>query len=183
MKLYHFTALYYLPQILTDGGLRRGHIPTLPIDEEQQVVNLTRTGERHKQHWYSDFPNEYDKTRVRISVDVPVDKLKSWKAVQKEFSIRSKDMKSIDPHYDRPNWFYAFDGVHVEHFENVEVWQNGEWWHLSLENLQKLAEFIQEEISSRIIEVNGQIAFDAEGSFLSDGTNIENPILLEFPTE
>ena len=179
-KLYHFTCLKHLPSILASGGLKRGHIPTMP-SLDATIVNLTSIGEKRQQHWYHDYDNIVDKTRIRITVNISEDKLKRWKQIQTEFGIRSKEIKRLDPQGQRRNWFYAFNEVGLDCFKAIQIWQDGQYWHLEVDDAYKLAEVIQEELTKNVVMVNGYLVHNGDDSWLMDGNLIDDPIMLELP--
>ena len=62
-----------------------------------------------------------DKTKVRITVEAPADSLRSFREVKECYKIKSSWLKIIDPGYQRPGWYFAFNGVQPSQFVAVEV--------------------------------------------------------------
>jgi len=77
MKLYHFTCREHLPKILVEG-LTRGEVPLGPSRTETAVWFTTVDHAEKGEHGLA--LSIYDKTAVRITVDIPShdSKLHRW---------------------------------------------------------------------------------------------------------
>ena len=97
MLIYHFTCLAYLPAIIRDG-ITRGEVPIGPIAyaDRPQAANLTtnRTREDQKLWNYSVF----DKTRIRLTVEIPGSELTSFREVKEQFKIRASWLNRVAPY-------------------------------------------------------------------------------------
>ena len=81
VKLYHFTNLMNLPAILREGILR-GEVPVTPDTSIAQLnaPNLTANPNPADQRcWCRGATN---KTKIRLTVEIPSDKLTSLRQVQ-----------------------------------------------------------------------------------------------------
>jgi hypothetical protein len=96
MRLYHFTARDYLPDILVNG-LTRGAVPTSPT-EGFQAPWLTDdpdpTGAR--QAWHG--PGKLAKSALRLTVDIPGDdpQLHYWPTLARALGVRFKWYQTVN---------------------------------------------------------------------------------------
>jgi len=103
VKLYHVTNLMNLPAILREGILR-GEVPVTPYTSIAQLnaPNLTANPNPADQRcWCRGATN---KTKIRLTVEIPSDKLTSFRQVQKKYRMKSGWVKALDPSYERRHW-------------------------------------------------------------------------------
>ena len=96
MRLYHFTALMHLPAISREG-LRIGVVPVYPPRSvaELNAVNLTTNSDPAAQTcWCRGIVN---KTKIRMTVEVPDEKLTSFRQIIQQYKLRSSWVKGLDP--------------------------------------------------------------------------------------
>jgi hypothetical protein len=144
VKLYHFTNLMNLPAILREGILR-GEVPVTPYTSIAQLnaPNLTANPNPADQRcWCRGATN---KTKIRLTVEIPNDKLTSFRQVQKKYRMKSGWVKALDPSYERRHWFFAFGGVPVQQITKVEILDNGAYRELAPEELCALVAGIEQE--------------------------------------
>ena len=91
-----------------------------------------------------------DKTKVRITVEAPADSLTSFRQVKERYKIKSSWLKIIDPGYQRPGWFFAFDGVQPNQFVAVEIRDGGTYRTVSDDEPKSLVERIEEERNTKL---------------------------------
>jgi hypothetical protein len=150
MRLYHFTCLLWLPEILKDG-ITLGEVPTGPTRSKDRpnAANLTNDPDpRHQSVWTG--RNAADKTKVRLTVEVPDNEVMSFRQLVDRFKIKSSWLKRIDPSYQRPHWFFAFDGVSPEKITTVEIREGDTYKAISGEELQQFVARITEERDARL---------------------------------
>jgi len=150
MRLYHFTCLLHLPWIMKQG-ITKGEVPTGPIPYRlrPQAANLTRDPDlNHQSTWILD--NHADKTKIRITVEVPDTSVTSFRDMRERYRIKSSYLKKLDPTYQRPNWFFAFGGVSPDQFLAVEIREGRTYRTLSDDELRSLVARIEEERDSKL---------------------------------
>ena len=119
IRLYHFTCLLYLPMILRQG-IRRGEVPVCPFGVMPNAANLTSVGSRAAQEWYNEL-NFLDKTKVRLEVDVHTSELTTFNEVAKTYRMPQNWIDTLDPHDQRDQWYFAFDGIPVDQIVEVGI--------------------------------------------------------------
>jgi len=109
MKLYHFTADIFVPEI-KKKGLFKG---TFPLQVEKRIIFLSNCQwltkkESFDQPWhdkeFSTLP--YDRTENRLTIRIPIrdkDGLLDWYQIQKHFGRLM--LKDFDFFNDCENWF------------------------------------------------------------------------------
>lgn len=118
-RLYHFTCLCYLPLILRDG-IQKGEVPVGVYPRNPNAANLTGYGDRKGQEWFKSS-NILDKTKVRLTVEVPHNDITSFEAVASDYSLTEAWIMVIDPLKHRDRWYFAFDGVSPENIVEVAL--------------------------------------------------------------
>ena len=142
-------------------GIKNGEIPidpTIPYKQSSLAANLSTNGNRHDQLriWATG-----DKTKIRLTVDVPERELINYRQLRERFSIRAKWQKVLAPMQERKHWFYAFGGVTPEKIAGVELWNEGRYAPIAGPDLEKLIAEIEAEKERAIhIEVvkSGRLA-------------------------
>ena len=145
MRLYHFTALMHLPAILREG-LRIGMVPINPTVSVAQInaPNLTTNPDPAAQSCWCGG-GIVNKTKIRMTVEVPDDKLTSFRQIMQKYKMRNSWVKLLDPYYERPHWYFAFDGVPVEHITKIEILEGRAYRELPSDELQALSARIDRE--------------------------------------
>jgi hypothetical protein len=170
--LYHFTGLISLPPVLRDG-IKKGEVPVDPR-KPRNAANLTTNSdpERNK-HWNAG--GAIDKTKVRITVEMPVKSIISWREVREKFKVDPKWAKALDPHGEGKNWWFAFNGVSPTQFRKLEIRdEEGVYQEWSGDKLDELVSRIAAE-HSRAMEaaerkvVNGIPVVVVGETWLMDG--------------
>jgi hypothetical protein len=144
MKLYHFTSLLHLPSILREG-ITKGEVPLdprTPYNKLPQAPNLTSNGNPHQQSWIGGLT---DKTKVRLTVEVPDEDLTTFRQVRDKYGIRASWLKRLDPSYDRRNWYFAFGGIQPSQIVAVEVLENRSYRQIAGDELDELVARIEQE--------------------------------------
>ena len=70
IRLYHYTSMWHLPYIISDGALSRGNVPTTHATGFNAVWFTTDDAPKHGDHGLF---SAVDKTGVRIAVDFDFD--------------------------------------------------------------------------------------------------------------
>lgn len=143
MLLFHFTCLVYLPRI-TQEGITLGEVPIPGIEykDRPQAANLTTNPNRNEQlPWARGIV--IDKTRIRLTVDVPDSELTSFREVKEQYKLKSKWVNTLAPLHVRQHWYFAFGGIRPDQIKLVEKWDNNRY--ASIEDLQKLIHDIEIE--------------------------------------
>lgn len=147
MTLHHFTALVFLPRIVRDG-LTRGCVPNDPAKYaygDVQAVNLTADpNHRNQIVWLTDRET-VDKTRIRITVDVPDPDLTTFRQFHERFRTRASVLKLLAPYEVRGKWFYVFGVVTPKQFVRVELREGDTYRPLSPGELAELVSRIEAE--------------------------------------
>ena len=177
MRLYHFTCLKHLPAILQDG-ITQGEVPTGPEPDPTKrpnAPNLTLVGDRQPQQDWN-RGNVWDKTRVRLVVELPGEELTSFAEVVRIYDISQSWVERIDPLHQRDKWFFAFGGVAVEQIKEVQVFDEprAEYVPVSGNDLADLIQRINVETKTlRLVRFpNGTMGVfikDGDTSWLLDG--------------
>jgi hypothetical protein len=144
VKLYHFTALTHLPAILREGILR-GEVPVTPYTSitTLNAPNLTTNPNPADQKcWCGGILN---KTKVRLTVEMPNDKLTSFRQIKEKYKMKSRWVKLLDPSYERRHWFFTFGGVSVQQITKIEIFDDGAYREFTSEELRVLLARIEEE--------------------------------------
>lgn len=138
-RLYHYTCLLWLPSIMREG-IKNGDIPidrTIQYQQRKLAANFSTNGNRKDQLriWAVGC---CDKTRIRLTVDVPERDLINYRQLRERFSIQAKWQKGLAPMQERKHWFYAFGGVPTEKISGVEMWNDGQYAPIAGADLDKL---------------------------------------------
>jgi len=180
MQLYHFTNLLSLPAILREG-ITTGEVPISPnlaYSQRPSAANLTTNGDPAAQDVWTGGPT--NKIAIRLTVELPVEELTSFREVKEKYRIRSSWLKLIAPYEHRRHWYFAMNGVRPEQIEKVELLDNGQYRQLSPVEVQKLVAWIEAEVAEKLEfssitsgPVAGARAFRLKGlftdSWLMDG--------------
>jgi len=142
--------LAYLPEIMRDG-ITQGEVPIGPIPYagRPQAANLTTNPKRKDQQLWNDSNSTIDKTRIRLTVDIPESELTSFREVKERYKIRASWLKLVAPYHVRPQWYYAFGGVRPDQIKLVEKWDNGEY--VVVCDLKGLIEKIETELDRAVV--------------------------------
>ncbi|GDY07637.1 hypothetical protein LBMAG52_11230 [Planctomycetia bacterium] len=145
-RFYHYTCLLWLPSIMREG-IKNGEIPVdpaIPYQQSKLATNLSTNGNREDQLriWAVGC---FDKTRIRLTVDVQERELINYRQLRERFSIRAKWAKLLAPIQERKHWFYAFGGVPTEKISGVELWNEGRYAPIAGADLDKLIAAIEAE--------------------------------------
>src|SRR5688572_3197610 len=100
MRLYHFTCLMHLPEILRDG-LATGQFPVRP----NLVLNapaFTSNASPEAQHWVG--VGLVDKLKVRLEADVPDDHREPWRQAVKRQKVDREFLRRLDTHGQGKFW-------------------------------------------------------------------------------
>jgi len=147
MQLFHFTTLLDLPAIL-HTGITEGEVPLGPYKCEG-AANLTRNPNPASQNWASQG-NPLNKTRVRLTVDLPEESVVRFVDAMKDRGVKSSFLKQIDPAYHRRDWFFAFAGVPPEAIAKIEWLNNGEYNELAGDELKEMVAKIEKEKAEKL---------------------------------
>jgi hypothetical protein len=121
VRLYHFTGLVHLSAIMREG-LRKGEVPIRPRGDVPQAVNLTALPERSSQTGWGGGCG-FDKTALRITVELHPQKIESFKEVRARFKIPSGYAKLLNKGggADPYNHFFYFGVIPPSDFLSVEL--------------------------------------------------------------
>jgi hypothetical protein len=147
-RLFHFTPMLYLPQIMREG-INKGEIPvdvTTAYKDVPHAANLTSNGDRdgNRKIWAKGVA--VDKSRVRLTVEVPKEALTSFRQIKEKYTIPRRVLDRLCPYEERSKWFYVFGGVKPEQSVKVEIWDKGAYHELSRDEVKDLCNKIDEEI-------------------------------------
>ena len=98
MTLHHFTSLFHLPEIYR-GGITRGEIPInprIPYASVPMAANLTTNPDRDSQRrvWAGGSRLAIDKTRLRLTVEMPLHELLTYRQLREKYKIKSRFVKA-----------------------------------------------------------------------------------------
>lgn len=121
MKLFHYTALLYLPSIIREG-INRGEVP-IPRDIRTLVDNAanltTNPNDADQTRIWAE--GRLDKTKIRITVDVDQSELVTFRQLRERYDLTAKWWKHVAPIEERKHWFYAFGGVQPAQFCSIKL--------------------------------------------------------------
>lgn len=139
--LYHFTGLFFLPEIAREG-INRGEVPLGPHDVKQ-APNLTSNPNALAHVWATSCRN---KLRVRLLVNIPDGdrRLEPWRDVCKRCKVDRKWQRALDPTGQGKFW-YIYWGVVLPEWCRVEVRQENEYQLQTPEGLSSLIREIEIE--------------------------------------
>jgi len=110
MRLYHFTALDYLPEILRDGLSKGAAI----VDARTAVngISLTTNPLAEKSHWY-DRGDSVDRTRIRLSFDIADGDthLERFADFCKRKRVSREIKRALDPLGQGKFWWYYWGTI------------------------------------------------------------------------
>ena len=147
MLLFHFTSLLNLPGIL-QHGITRGEVPVDPYcsyDRLPQAANLTTNGSPSGQDIWNRSNTITDKTKMRLTVDVPDVELTTFRQVIEKYRMGSSWAKVIAPNEHRRYWYFAFRGVRPEQINKVEIMEDGDYRQLPHGEVKLLVTEIEAE--------------------------------------
>lgn len=108
MKIYHFTAAHLLPAIKR-RGITMGTFP-LHIGKRYKLINnlqwLTSDPDKENQSWATKELIDYDRTAIRITVDIPeyfLENLVSAREFVKNFTGENKAL--VEEWEGSESWF------------------------------------------------------------------------------
>ena len=149
MKLYHFTHLLALPEILSEG-ITRGEVPTsptVPLSERPNAANLTTCRHPERTIWGVGIT---DKMAIRLTVQVPQSHLGTFQEVAERYGTPQEHIETLGSKKDRQTWFYAFDGVPPEQICKIERLVGGEYIEQSAKDVRTLISAIKTERSQKL---------------------------------
>jgi hypothetical protein len=164
MRLYHFTCLFHLPEVLRDG-LANGQFPVRP----GLVLNapgFTSNPSPQAQHWAAG--SLVDKLKVRLEADVPDDHREPWRPATKRLKVDRNFLRNLDTHGQGKFWYVYWGVVPASRILTVAVRSGPDYRSCSGPELDKLLSDIVAE-RSRLEFVRGE-----DGALLvhtPDGTN------------
>ncbi|HEX4144543.1 MAG TPA: hypothetical protein VHY91_13635 [Pirellulales bacterium] len=178
MTLHHFTCLLHLPEVYREG-ITRGEIPIdprIPYASIPMAANLTTNPDRDTQRrvWAGGSRLAFDKTRLRLTVEMPLHELLTYRQLRERFRIKSRFVKALAPVTERGHWFYAFAGVKPCQIVRYEMWTRvgGMYEEIAAELMPECAAEIEAERKRINFEQVGHIMrFDDANSWLLD--NVE----------
>lgn len=151
MRLYHYTAFLYLPEILRDG-ITRGEVPINPHTRTlaDNAANLTTSRDALAQQktWAEGI---LDKTKIRIIVEIQESELMTFGQLKKKYSLSKEWLNRIDPHKEGKHWYYAFGGVKRSQFVRVEIRSENRYKPIKDAELTDLVQKIELEIERALI--------------------------------
>lgn len=187
MRLYHFTAMMYLPRIIREG-LTMGELPLNPAKHgkyctRDQAVNLTTNAKRadHIAIWANpggmSNPMLIDKTRLRIEVGLPDSEITTFRQFVEKYKPTRKELDLLVPYEHRSSHFFAFGGVRPEQFVDLCFWKHEEQEYESFaDGIPEMLAVVEPEIERAIefhTEPDGEVVFrfkdGGEDTFLLDG--------------
>ncbi len=181
MQLYHFTSLIHLPKIMR-SDLSRGEVPIGPFPRRRlpTAVNLTSNGSgKANADW--NRGNLIDKTRVRLTVDLPDDQVTTFGQVRRRFKISRDWVRRLAPGQEYRNWYFAFGGVPLEKVLKVEIAVDspGQFETVLQHQLLGICSLIESESAELpIVETKEGPAFFLEPS-LVDSWLIDGPYVVD----
>lgn len=128
MKLYHFTSLFHLPQIMEDGCLKvtESNASFARTHVAPDVVWLTANPSPSKEE--SLLGSSVDKTQVRIEVDVEAVRYRRW---AQNNSVAPEVVRRLNRTGggQASNWFVTEQEVHGESWNRIEIFdkKSGQW--------------------------------------------------------
>ena len=164
-RLFHFTCLWHLPDILREG-ISKGEVPTGPerdFTKRPNAVNLTLIGDRgSQQDWNGN--NVFDKTKVRLEVEWPDAGLKSFCDMVREYNVSPQWVDEIDPWKQRDKWFFVFGTITASQIREVCIFDGAVRNYVPVvgEDLTELVRQIEGETRDKLPRIrmpNGIVAF------------------------
>lgn len=148
MKLYHFTAISMLENILVEG-LTRGEV-VVDFNNVLNGVNLTsdssssghglcnaeflmpELADKIRRQLADSRPVPFfpNKRKVRITVDVPngsVTRWLRWASKNVDDATRKSLIRSGGGIVKARSWYFSFDPIPTDRFVSVEIRQDGQW--------------------------------------------------------
>ena len=117
--LYHFTTLVWLPQILQEG-ISKGEVPTpQKYASKDQLPNLTSVEEARAQACWN--VGDFDKTRVRLKVNLPKKDVLTFEKIAKKYKLRHKWIRSLAPRGEERDWFFSKRAVLPSEIKSVAL--------------------------------------------------------------
>jgi hypothetical protein len=142
LKLSHFTSLVFLPAILRDG-LTKGEVPLRP-GKALNAANFTSNPNPHALHWAVLGP--LDKSRVRLEVDVPDDRLEPWRAAMLRLKVNKGYMRDLDTQGQGKFWYFYWGTVLPSRILSVDVREGQDYRPRSGSDLDALIADINTEL-------------------------------------
>jgi hypothetical protein len=176
--LYHFTSIFWLPDILREG-ITRGEIPVGPhlrYSDCPKAANLTSNPNREGQQCWC-HGGASDKTKFRLTVELPDCEIISCLAVKRQYKIADQWIKKLAPNGEQSQWFFALGGVRPEQICTVAVREpDGNYLDIPCDELPSVLEYVEQE-RQRIEYVSTPggarcvaITADNQDSWLFDGS-------------
>lgn len=153
MKLFHFTYLLNLPDIMREG-ISRGEVPVSPqlaYCDRPQAANLTKDGNPANQHWRNG--SSMNKVAIRLTVEVPRTDLLTFKEAEERFTIPPAWSATLGSLTQRRKWYFALGGVRPDQIQAVERLVNGQYRRLSEAKLEALIAAIERERDKKLTRV------------------------------
>ena len=146
--MFHFTALAYLPMIRREG-ITMGEVPleNVPYEQKPHLPNLTREPDPKKQTCWNTRQTVFDKSRVRLTVDVDGLDVVSFRELAKQYRMRSKWIKLLSPASQHYNWFHSKTPIPPDRLSQTEIALSSPFDYsvLSHADLESLCAQIDEE--------------------------------------
>src|SRR5262249_46332243 len=118
-RMFHFTGLISLPQILREG-ISKGEVPISPTDL-RLAPNLTTSHRAESQFWTCG--SVVDKTKARLAVDIPDgdQRLEAWPALIRRCNGPKWYHRRLDPRGQGKFWFVFWGVIPPEWIGAVEL--------------------------------------------------------------
>jgi hypothetical protein len=123
-RLFHFTSLCALPDVLQDG-ITRGEVALGPTDY-RQAPSLTTSMQGRAQTWARG--SALDKTKVRLAVAVPdgETRLEWWPEVCRRLNVPRRYQRALDPTGQGKFWFVFWGAIPPDWIRAAEVRGEGD---------------------------------------------------------
>ena len=165
MRLYHFTCLVHMAKILREG-LTCGTLAGCPLTGP----NFTASPDPEVQTWRHGCC--LDKVKVRMTVDVPTDRLRNQLDLWKQYGVTSRGRNYLDPRGQAKRRFLYHGRVPAQNIALVEILEGGAYRTLDGEERAELCDRIDAEArrlvtfdagdgTTRVLEGQDSWLFDA----------------------
>jgi hypothetical protein len=134
-------------------GLRRGEVPINfhdAYDKMPVAINLTSIKERDKQSGWGALSGTFDKTIVRITIEIDRDKIESWKQIRQRLKIHKSVDKRLGSGADPYNHFFFFGTIPPDQFQVIEIWDTNQYKTVNNQEVAELIERIEKELDNFI---------------------------------
>ncbi len=148
MRLYHYTCLLWLPGILREGFLANGTTADCPV----KGANFTTSTSREAQAW--GMGSAADKTQVRLTAEVPQDKLVTQRDLWKRYRIKRQVRDILDPHGQSKFWYIYLGQLPPTSIVAVELATKVGYQRIDREDQLDLCQMIADEVKRIELVVN-----------------------------